>query len=117
MRTRRRRRRDIAKNGGIIGLSGALSVAVIETILQRMPALSTSPALTAMVRIAGGFGAALIAERAGASDSIVDGILAGPVLVTGLDLGTRLIGSRRPEPPAAGRLEDLGQPWHPQLLG
>lgn len=101
--------------GAILGLTGAVSVFVIDSVLQRVPALSSSPVLMGGARLAAGFGAALVADRMGAREGIVNGLVAGVVLVTGLDVGTRLIGARRIDPPSSSDPARLGESWAPRL--
>ena len=102
-------------NIALAGLSGAVSVAVIDTALNRT-ALAGSPLAMAILRVVAGAGTAWIAHKAGAPDAVALGVGAGPVLVTGLDLGTRLIGLKAQEPPPAGSPAQLGAPWAPRLL-
>lgn len=99
----------------LVGLSGAVSAAVIDTVLNQTT-LSGSPILMAGVRVGAGLGAAFVADKAGAPGAVSLGIAAGPILVTGLDLGTRLIGVKAVEPPPAGSPAQLGAPWAPRLV-
>lgn len=96
------------KNGVVIGLSGAVTVAALDGVLSRTDI--TSATKRAAIRLSAAGVLAYGASRAGASDSIVDGIVAGPVLVTAFDLALSTIGKKRVDPPPA----HLGQPWAPQ---
>jgi hypothetical protein len=112
-----------AARGVAAGLSGAAAVVALDSVLARIPALNGSPFARGALRLAGGFAAATMAgraaERVGSASgravarAAADGLLAGPVLVTALDVGVAMIGQRRTEPPPAQTVAQLGAPWAP----
>lgn len=59
-------------------------------------------------------GAGLAAERFGAPEAVARGVVAGPVLVTALDLGVAMIPRRRLDPPAVDAPARAGAPWPPR---
>lgn len=103
----------IAKETAIIGGTGAASALLVDSILSRV--MPNSPNLLMVSRVAAGVGLAVGADQLGASDEVVAGIAAGPVLITGIDLATRVIGRNNVRPPLAGRPELAGAPWAPQI--
>jgi hypothetical protein len=54
------------------------------------------------------------ARHLGASDNVVEGMIAGPVLVTVLDLAIGMVGRRRIDPPPV-QDGQIGAPWAPQI--
>ena len=93
-----------------LGLIGALTIAVIDSVTTRLPAFNGCQAGRAMARIGLATAGAWGADRLGAPALVAPGIMAGAVLVTGLDVGTSLIGRRSIEPPPG----PVGAPWPPQ---
>lgn len=106
------------RTGFIVGTAGAVTVLLLDQVLTRFPALARRPGVLAIVRVLGAAGLALGARRLGATETLLVGIVGGPVLFSTLDLGTRLISESRPAlpPPAAG-VAQLGRPWAPRLTG
>lgn len=100
--------------GAVVGVSGALSVFVIDSVLSRIPALNGSPSGRAAVRLVSASIASIAADSIGAPGEISAGILAGPVMVTTLDLGVAMVGRSRVDPPpvlVSQGPEALGAPW------
>lgn len=101
----------VVSRGASTGLVGAASVVVTELLVGRLGvgALGRS---VARLALAGGAGVA--AERLGAPESVARGLVAGPVLVTALDLGVALIPRRRLDPPPVTDPARAGDPWPPR---
>ena len=95
------------------GISGAVTVALVDGVLSRVIGLNSSAATRGALRLALGGALRYGLTRAGASPGIADGALVGPVLVTTLDVGVAVIGRRGIEPPPAESIEQAGLPWAP----
>lgn len=91
------------------------AVVAVELLLGRLTGLNGSPLGRSVVRLALAGGAGLAAERLGAPDAVSRGLVAGPVLVSALDLGVAAIGRRpRIDPPAVADPARAGDPWPPR---
>ncbi len=100
-------------DGLAMGATGAVTVAVLDGALTRIPSLNGHPALRAAARLIAAGSIAYGADALGAPSFVADGVVSGAVLVTILDIGVSLIGrQRRMEPPAA-KMGALGAPWAP----
>lgn len=82
-------------NALAIGLSGAATVAAVDNSVIRARALQRCPLLRAAARIGIALAGANVARRAGAPPSVSDGMVAGAVLVSALDLGVSMIARTR----------------------
>ena len=97
--------------GASTGLVGAAAVVGVELVAAQLGGGALGRAL---VRLALGAGAGLAAERLGAPAAVSRGLVAGPVLVSALDLGVALVPRRRAEPPAVSDPSRAGDPWTPR---
>lgn len=101
----------------VTGASAAASVVALDSVLARVPGLNGRPLLRGLVRLAGGWAASEALSRTSDSPHVqaaADGLLAGPVMVTLLDVGIAAVGLRRIDPPSATSPLGLGDPWPPQ---
>lgn len=99
------------------GASGAAAVVALDSLLSRLPSLNAHPVWRGALRIAAGVAASEALSRhvkGATADAVADGLVAGPVLVTVLDLGVSMVGLRRMEPPPVRTAGELGAPWPPQ---
>ena len=106
--------KQLATATAIVAGSGTVSALVVDSILSRL--MPNSPNFLAVGRVAAGLGLAAGAEAMGVREEITIGVAAGPALVTGIDMTTRLIGRGPYRPPVAGSLEGMGDTWSPRLL-
>lgn len=83
----------------IVGISGAISVVVLDSLIARSDSLSGRMLGRAAARIGAAILLAEAVRRTRAPSGASVGVVAGPVLVGVLDLGTHLLG--RPQSPAA----------------
>lgn len=107
--------RGAVSEGVAVGLVGAASVVGVELLLARLGVASALGRGVVRLGLAGGAG--LVAERLGAPDAVARGVVAGPVLVTALDVGVAMV-PRRPriDPPAASDPARAGDPWPPHAV-
>ncbi len=106
-----RRGREVGRvlvTGAAVGAAGAVSAAAVEVATLGVE----SPAARALARLLAGAALASGAAWVGAPAAVASGALAGPVLVTGLDLVARLVPSRPAVLPPVGS-GGLGAPWAP----
>lgn len=82
-------------NALAIGLSGAATVAALDNSVTLARPLQRCPLLRAAARIGIALAGASLARRAGAPPAIADGMVAGAVLVSTLDLGVSVIARAR----------------------
>lgn len=107
-----------------VGVTGAISVAVVDSGVQRIAALSRRPWLRAVARVGASVALVAVAARiataartAGHTDlaelaeATADGMVAGPVLMATLEAGIAMIPRRRMEPPAVRTAARIGDPW------
>lgn len=105
--------RGAVSGGAATGLVGAASVVAVELLLGRLGLCSALG--RGVVRLGLAAGAGLAAERLGAPDEVSRGVVAGPVLVTALDVGVAAIGRRpRIDPPPVSDPAKAGAPWPPR---
>lgn len=100
----------------LIGATGAAVVIALDSTLGRIPELNGRPLVRAAGRTLAGAALAYGAHRAKLPEAVVLGAVAGPALVTVLDLATSAVSLRRLDPPAARDAGSLGSPWAPRML-
>jgi hypothetical protein len=107
--------RGAVSEGAAVGLVGAASVVVVEMLVARLGIASAVG--RGAVRLGLAAGAGLAVERLGAPDAVARGVVAGPVLVTALDVGVAMI-PRRPriDPPPVSDPARAGDPWPPRAV-
>ena len=100
-----------------LGLTAAATVMLLDGILTRVQSLNGSPLGRAALRLGAGGALAYGAHRLGAPCYIAGGLLAGPVMVTAMDVVVSTLPRNRVNPPvlASGSPIALaGLPWGPQ---
>lgn len=106
-------KRGAIQCGAVTGLAGAVSVVVTELLVGGL--FNGSPLARGVARLAVAGGAGFAAERLGAPEAVSCGIVAGPVLMTTLDVGVSAIGRRpRIDPPPVTDPTQAGAPWPPR---
>lgn len=106
-------------NGAILGFTGAVSIAVIDSVIARAPILrygGRTRRIATRLAIAG-----LLAygtRKVGAPVVITEGIVAGAVLMSTLDIFVWSIMAWMPliNPPPVIDPKRIGEPWPPQPL-
>ena len=101
-----------------LGLTAAATVALLDGILTRVPSLNGRPLGRAVGRLGAAAALAYGAHRLGAPCYIAGGIVAGPVMVTALDIAVAQLPRNRVEPPvlpSGTPLALAGLPWGPRL--
>ena len=86
---------DGPPNALAIGLSGAATVVALDNAVTRARALQRCPILRAAARIGIALAGASVPRRVGSPPAVADGMVAGAVLVSALDLGISVIARTR----------------------
>jgi hypothetical protein len=110
------RRTDRLKQGLATGGVAAVSVMLVERVLNRFPSINETTGGRVAFRVAAGIAGSVLADALDAPESVVVGVYAGPVAIIVLDASVSLIGRRRLDPPPARNIAELGQPWAPTPL-
>lgn len=106
--------------GVAVGTSGALGALVLDAALARLAVQNVG--LRSALRAGGGIAAAVALDRLTRDakpstrdtfGAVADGLIAGPLMLSMLDLGVSFVGERRLDPPPAGSAAQLGAPWAP----
>jgi hypothetical protein len=99
-------------DGVVAGIAGAGTVAIVDGAISRTQALNRSPLSRGGTRLAAGVASAYAAKWTGAPRPVIEGIVAGCVMMTLLDAVVSLCAPNKVNPPQApaGR---LGEPWGP----
>lgn len=95
-----------------VGVTAAVTIAVTDSILTRIPYTSKSRTARSLIRLGVGGAAALALDHYNAPEYLSTGVVAGAVAMTALDAAVGLIGNKKIDPPRAPA-QRLGDPWAP----